>query len=85
MPRLQFNEELRVRKYIISDRSTVFCFEYYSSLKGDSSGDWQQPMSTTPTHFRTLDNWSDGRDLTTDYIRPLPAIPDYNPYYMDPD
>ena len=85
MPRLQFNEELRVRQYIISDPSTVFCFEYYSSLKGDSSGDWQQPMSTTPTHFRTLDNWSDGRDLTTDYIRPLPAIPDYNPYYMDPD
>ena len=84
MPRLQFNEKLRVRQYIISDPSTVFCFEYYSSLKGYSPPDWQQQMSTTPTQFRTLDNWSDGRDLTTNYIRPLPAIPDYNPYYMDP-
>ena len=69
---------------MISDPSTVFCIEYYSSIKGDSPADWQQQLSTTPTKFRTLNNWSDGRDLTTDYIRPLPAIPNYNPYYMDP-
>ena len=84
MPRLQFNEKLRVRQYIISDPSNVFYIEYYS-LKGTSSADWQQQMRITPTQFCTSDHRSDRHDSTTDNIRPIPSIPDYNPYYIDPD
>ena len=85
MPRPQFNEKLRVRQYIISDPSNVFYIEYYSSLKGTSSADWQQQMRITPTQFCTSDHRSDRLDSTTDNIRPIPSIPDYNPCYIDPD
>ena len=85
MPRLQFNGKLRIRQYIISDPSTVFYIEYYSSLKKTSSADWQQQMRNTPTQFCTSDHRSDRLTSTTDYIRSLPLIPDYNPYYIDPD
>ena len=85
MPRLQFNEKLRARQYIISDPANVFHIEYYSSLRGTSSADWQQQMRITPTQFCTSDHRSDRLDSTTDNIRPIPSIPDYNPYYIDPD
>ena len=42
-------------------------------------------MRITPTQFRTLDLRSTGLDLTSHLSRPLPEIPDYNPYYPDPD
>ena len=54
-------------------------------FRGISSADWQQQMRTSPTQFHTSDHRSDGLDSTTDYIRPLPSIPDCNPYYIDPD
>ena len=85
MPRLQFDTKLRVRHYIISDPSTVFYTEYYSPLKGISSTDWQQQMRITPTQFYTSDLKSIGLDSTSHSICPLPEIPDYNPYYTDPD
>ena len=84
MPRLQFNEKLRVRQYIISDPSTIFYTEYYSSLKGFSSVDWQQQMRTCPTQYSTPDHKSDRLDLTNNSIRSLSSIPDLNPYYIDP-
>ena len=62
MPRLQFNIKLRVRQYIISDPSTVFYTEYYSTLKGTSSADWQQQMRVTPTQICTSDLRSNGLD-----------------------
>ena len=42
-------------------------------------------MRTSPTQFHSSDHRSDKLDSSTDYIRPLPSIPDYNPYYTDPD
>ena len=42
-------------------------------------------MRITPTQFCTSDHRSDRLDSTTDNIRPIPSIPDYNPYYIDPD
>ena len=68
---------------MISDPSTVFYIEYYSSLEGSSSADWQQQMSPCPTQYYTPDHGSDGLDSTINFIRPLPSIPDYNPYYTD--
>ena len=68
-----------------SDPSTVFYIEYYSLLNEFSSADWQQQMRTSPTQYHTPDHRSDGLDLTINYTRPLPVIPDYNPYYTDPD
>ena len=85
MPRLQFNEKLRVTQFIISDPSTVFHTEYYSSLKGTSLADWQQQLRTTPAQSHTPDHRSDGLDSTTNYIRPLLLITDYNSFYIDPD
>ena len=85
MPRLQFDTKLRIRQYIISDPFTVFYTEYYSPLKGISSTDWQQQMRITPTQFYNSDLKSTGLDSTSHSIRPLPEIPDYNPYYTDPD
>ena len=85
MPRLLINEKLRVRQYIISDPATIFYTEYYSTLRGISSADWQQQMRVTPTQFCTSDLRSNGLDSTSYSIRPLPEILDYNPYYQDPD
>ena len=58
MPRLQINDKLRVRQYIISDPSNVYYTEYYTSLKETSSADWQQQMKTPPTSHTTLDPMS---------------------------
>ena len=85
MPRLCFNEKLRVRQYKISDPSTIYYTEYYSSLKENSSADWQQQVKNTPTNLRELDQWSDRQQYNTTTIRPLPLIDNYNPYYPDPD
>ena len=85
MPRLQFNEKLRVRQYIISDPATVCYTEYSSTLRGISSADWQQQMRVTPTQFCTSDLRSNGLDSTSHTLRPLPEILHYNPYYQDPD
>ena len=85
MPRLQFNPKLHVRQYIISDPSTIFYTEYYSTLRSISSADWQQQKRVTPTQFCTSDLRSNELDSTAYSIRPLPEILDYNPYYPDPD
>ena len=85
MPRLHFNEKLRVRQYIISDPSTIFYTEYYSSLNENSSADWQQQMTNTPTNLYHSDHQSDGRHCTITTIRPLPLIENYHHYYIDPD
>ena len=86
MPRLQFKEKLRVRQYIIYDTSTVFYIEYnIVPPNGFSSADCQQQMRTSPTQYHTPDHRPDRLDLTSNYIRPLPSIPDYNPFYNDPD
>ena len=82
MPRLQFNEKLRVRQYIISDPSNIYYTEYYTYLKETSSADWQQQMKTPPT---TLDLMSTRLQNDTTTKRLISLIDDYNPYYFDPD
>ena len=42
-------------------------------------------MRNIPKQFCTVDLRSNGLDSTSCFIRPLPEIPDYNPYYTDPD
>ena len=81
-PRLQFNEKLRVRQYIISDPSNVYYTEYYTSLKETPSTDWQQQMKTPPTSHTTLDPMS---NRLQHHITTIPLIDDYNPYHSDPD
>ena len=71
MPRLQFNEKLRVRQYIISDPSNVYYTEYNTSLKEIPSADWQHQMKTPPT---TLDPMSTGLQHDTTTIRLIPII-----------
>ena len=85
MPRLQINEKLRVRQYIISDPPTIYYTEYYSSLKENSSADWQQQMTITPTKLQNSDPQSDRQHYHTATLRSLPLIDNYNPYYHDPD
>ena len=85
MPRLQINEKLRVRQYIISDPSNVYYTEYYTTLKETSSADWQQQMRTPPTTSTTVDNMYNRLQTDTNTIRLIPLIDDYNPYYPDPD
>ena len=85
MPRLQNNEKLRVRQYIISDPPTIYYTEYYSSIKENSSADWQQQVKQTPTNLHNLDLQSNRQHSNTLTIRTLPLIDNYNPYYPDPD
>ena len=84
MPRLQFNEKLRVRQYVISDPSNIFYTEYFTSLKEKSSADWQQQMKTPPTSLTTSDPMSTRLHNGTTTIRLLSLIDDSNPYYSDP-
>ena len=85
MPRLHINEKLRIRQYIISDPPTIYYTEYYSSIKENSSADWQQQVKHSPTHLHNPDLQSDRQHSNTTTIRPLPLIDNYNPYYPDPD
>ena len=85
MPRLQINEKLRVRQYIISDPPTICYTEYYSSIKEHSSADWQQQVKHIPTNLYNLDLQSNRQHFKTMTIRTLPFIDNYNPYYPDPD
>ena len=85
MPRLQINDKLRVRQYIISDPSNVHYTEYYTSLTETSSADWQQQMKTPPTTYTTSDPMSNRLQTDTTTIRLIPLIVDYNPYYSDLD
>ena len=85
MPRLQKDDNLRVRQNIISDSSNVYHTEYYTALKATSSADWQQQMETPPTSHTTLDLMSKRLHPNTPTIRFIPLIDDYNPYYPDPD
>ena len=84
-PRLQINEKLRVRQYIISDPSNIFYTEYYTALKKPSSADWQQQMKNPPNFHTTLEPMSNGLQNDTSTIRLIPLVDDYNPYYPDPD
>ena len=79
MPRLQINEKLRVRQYIISDPSNVYYTDYYTALKETSSADWQQQMRTPPTSHTTLDPMSNKLQNDNTNIRLIPLIDDYNP------
>ena len=85
MPRLQINDKLRVRQYIIFDPSTIFSTEYYLSIKENSSADWQQQVKHIPTNLHNLDLQSNRQHSNTMTIRTLPLIDNYNPYYPDPD
>ena len=85
MPRLHINENIRIRQYIISDPPTIYYTEYYSSIKENSSADWQQQVKHLPTHLHNPDLQSDRQHSNTTTIRPLPLIDNYNPYYPDPD
>ena len=85
LPRLQINEKLRVRQYIISDPSTIYYTEYYSSIKENSSADWQQQVKHIPTNLHNLDLQSNRQHSNTTTICTLPLIDSYNPYYPDPD
>ena len=85
MPRLQINDKLRVRQYIISDPSNVHYTEYYTSLTETSSADWQQQMKTPSTTYITSDPMSNRLQTDTTTIRLIPLIDDYNPNYSDPD
>ena len=85
MARLQINEKLRVRQYIISDPPTIYYTEYYSSINENSSADWQQQVKQTPTNLHNLDLQSNREHSNTMTIRTLPLIDNYNPYYPDPD
>ena len=85
MPRLQINEKLRVRHFIISDPSTIYYTEYYSSIKENSSVDWQQQVKHIPTNLHNLDVQSNRQHSNTTTLRTLPLIDNYNPFYPDPD
>ena len=85
MPRLQINEKLRVRQYIISDPSNIYYTEYYTSLKETLSTDWQQQMKIPPTFSTMLDSMSNKLQNNTSTIQPIALIDDYNPFYPDPD
>ena len=85
MPRLHINEKLRVRQYIISDPPFVYYTEYYSSLRQNSSADWQQQVKNTPINLLDSDLLSNRLQCNTTTIRPIPLIDEYNPYYPDPD
>ena len=85
LPRLQVNEKLRVRQYIISDPSNVYDTECYTTLEETSSADWQQQIKTPPNFSTTLDPMSDRLQNYTSTKRPIPLINDYNPYYPDRD
>ena len=85
MPRLHINEKLCVRQYIISDPPTVYYIENYSSLKENSSADWQQQVKHTPSNFQNLDPQSDGQHRNTTTSRPVSLIDIYNHYYLYPD
>ena len=85
MPRLCFNEKLRVRQYIISDPSTIHYTECYSAPKENSSADWQQQVKKTPTNFHDLGNQFDGQQNKTTTTHPLPLIDNNNAYYPDLD
>ena len=85
LPRLRFNDNLRVRHNIIFDPSTFYYTEYYLSLKENSSADWQQQVKNIPDTLHGLDPQSDGEHCNKTTIRPLPFIDNYNPYYPDPD
>ena len=84
MPRLQYNEKLRIRQYLISDPPTIYYTEYYTSLKEHSSADWQQQMTITPTKLQNSDLQSGRRHYHTATLRSLPLIDKYTPYYPDP-
>ena len=85
MPRLQINEKLRFRQYIISDPSNIYYTGYYTALKETSSADWRkQQLKTPPTFSTTLDPISNRLQNNTFTIRLIPLIDDYNPYYPDP-
>ena len=79
MPRLQINDKLRVRQYILSDPSNVHYTEYYTSLTETSSADWQQQMKTPPTTYTTSDPMSNRLQTDTTTIRLIPLIDDYSP------
>ena len=89
MPRLQIIEKLRVRQYIISDPPTIYYTEYYNiiytSIKENSSADWQQQVKHIPTNLHNLDLQSNRQHSNTTTIRTLSLIYNYNPYYPDPD
>ena len=85
MPRLQFNGKLRFRQYLISDPPTIYYTEFYTSLKENSSADWQQQMTIIPTNLHNSDLQSDRRHCHTTTLRLLPLIDNYNSYYPDPD
>ena len=85
LPRLQINEKLRVRQYIISDPPTIYYTEYYSSIKENSSADWQQQVKHIPTNLRNSDLQFNRQHSNTTTFRTLPLIDNYNPYYPDPD
>ena len=86
MPRLQINEKLRVRQYIISDHPNIYYTEYYTSLKDTSLADWQRQVKTPPTFSNTSDPMSIRLQNETTTIRLIiPLIDDYNPYHFDPD
>ena len=76
LPRLQINEKLRVRQYIISDPSNIYYTEYYTTLKETSSADWQQQMKTPPTSHTTLDPMSNKLQHDTTTIRLILFIDD---------
>ena len=85
MSRLQINEKLRVRQYIISDPSNIYYTEYYTKFKETSSADWQQEVKT-PSNFPTIwDPLSNRLQNDTSTIRLIPLNDDYNPYNPDPD
>ena len=85
MPRLHFNEKLRVRQYIISDPPTIYYTEYFSSLRENSSAGWQQQVKNTPTNLSDMDHQSVRQHCNTNTVRPLPLVDNYHPYYIDPD
>ena len=85
MPRLHINEKLRVRQYILSDPPTIYYTEYYSSIKENSSADWQQQVKQIPTNLHNLDLQSNRQHSNTMTICTLPLIDNYNPYNSDPD
>ena len=85
MQRLQVSENLRVRRYVISDPPYTFHTEYYTTLKETPSADWQQQMMTPPTHSTTTDPMSTRLQNDTSSRQLIPQIVDYNPYFPDPD
>ena len=93
MPRLQINDYMSVRQYVISDPPMITSRQFIKDTNGILSVVWQQQIEKAyiktykevhndrPDRYFELDH---SKDFETQF-RPLQLIEDYNPQYVDPE